>query len=176
MTSMRSVATLLVLSVALVPGRGLAQQGASAGRGGSPAPQVVTTTTIVTGTAFNSRREPLPNARVRLRNLTDPQNARMGQIEATATTNTYGQFTFSGVRGGIYVVELVDNDGDVRASGEIFTVQPGQTVVTFVQLPGRDGGGLAGFWGNASAAAIAAAVALGVTAAKSCDCKVSPER
>jgi hypothetical protein len=126
--------------------------------------------TTVVGTAWNADTKPLPNASIRLRNVST------GKVEATATTNQLGEFMFQGVSGGTFMTELVDNGGTVLAAGETFTINPGDTVVTFVRLRPRSGGLFGGLWGNAALAAIAAAAGLGITAAEPCQCgALSPE-
>jgi hypothetical protein len=67
------------------------------------------------------------------------------------------------VSAGSYVVELVDENRNVLALGEMFTIGPTETVATFIRLAAARAW-YGGFYGNAAAAAIAAAATLGVTA------------
>ena len=69
---------------------------------------------------------PIPNARLRLRNVLS------GKIAATTTANEMGQFAFNDVESGSYLVELVGENGKITAIGHAFTVAPGDTVATFV--------------------------------------------
>jgi hypothetical protein len=143
--------------------------------------------TTVLGSAWTTQNEPLPKAGVRLRSVTS------GQIVSNSTTNEGGEFTFTGVGRDTYITELVDEAGDVQGVGDAFTIDDGQTVVTFIRLPERAGsaaaagmaqvaGGLAGFFsggvlGTVTAAALGAAAGAGIVALQNCDCPpVSPER
>ena len=171
----RGVSALVALSLALAttPVDLFAQQAVPRARSTSTATARTTNgsrATMVIGTAWNAETRPIPNARVRLRNIST------GQVAAQATTNQQGEFTFSNVPSGTYVTELVDGRGSVVAIGESFTIAPGQTVITFVRLPPRKGGFLFGVWGAAAAAAVAAAVGLGISAVEACgDCAVVKE-
>jgi hypothetical protein len=110
----------------------------------------------VTGTVWRSDNTPLPDAQLQLRDTTT------GQIVRSTRANELGRFTFPKVNPGSYVVELVDENRNVLALGEMFSLGPTDTVATFVRLaaPGRWYGG---FFTNAAAAAIAAAATVGVT-------------
>jgi hypothetical protein len=99
----------------------------------------------------------VPEARVRLRNLTS------GRIEGSKHSDAAGQFTFDNVLRGSYIVEVVDRAGSIVAVGRTFAVTPGETATTIVRLAGRTRW-FSGFFGNAAAAAVATAAALGVTA------------
>jgi hypothetical protein len=111
----------------------------------------------VSGTAWYADQSPIPNALLRLRNLTT------GQLALGAEADAAGRFEFDPVPAGSYVVELVDDTGRVRAVGQMFSLGPGETVATFVRLPSRDRW-IDGFVGNAAAAALSAAASLGLTA------------
>jgi hypothetical protein len=123
---------------------------------GSAATAALRPTTIV-GVAWNADDSPIPDARVRLRNLAS------GRLEAAAVGNAAGHFTFSGVAGGSYVIELVNDRGRVLAVSHAFVVAQGETVATFVRL-GTRVPWFAGFFRNAAAAAVSSAASLGVTA------------
>jgi hypothetical protein len=74
-----------------------------------------------------------------------------------------GRFTFLKVAAGSYIVELVDDNHNVLALGEMFSIGPTETVATFIRL-GTATAWYGGFFGNAAIAAIAAAATVGVTA------------
>ena len=113
--------------------------------------------TSILGAAWNADNSPIPNARLRLRNL------RTGRSEATAVANEEGRFAFANIEDGWYVVELLSEDGKVLALGHPFTIAPGETVATFVRL-GTKGPWYAALFKSAGAAAISAAALSGVTA------------
>lgn len=138
------------------PGRGLARVGV---RG-----------TTVMGFAWTATNDPIANATVRLRNVLT------GVVEATTTTNTTGEFVFQNVEGGsTYVVELLGDDGRVRAVGHPFTVAPGETVATFVRLA-VPAPWFTGMFGNTAAGAVSTAAALGVAAIAPSDQPMSATR
>ena len=65
-----------------------------------------------------------------------------------------GRFRFEGVEPGAYVVELVSSDDKVLAVGDLFGVPAGGQATTLVRLSSK-APWVAGFFGNAAAAAIA---------------------
>ncbi|MEP6916986.1 MAG: carboxypeptidase regulatory-like domain-containing protein [Acidobacteriota bacterium] len=113
--------------------------------------------TSVVGTAWNPDNSPIPGARLRLRNVTT------GKIEAASIADELGQFTFTDMEPGTYVIELVSDTGKLLSVGHPFTVSPGETVATFIR-PGTKVPWFDGFFKNAAAAVAAAAAATGVTA------------
>lgn len=131
--------------------------------GGSVAAQTPVsraTLTVQAGTIVGAVRDgsdqPVVGARLRLRDLTS------GRILMTTRSEQDGQFRFSGVPAGSYVVELVDEGGIVRALGHTFTMAPGMTMTTFIQL-GTHAPWYSGFFTNAAMAAVSSAAGLGVT-------------
>jgi Carboxypeptidase regulatory-like domain len=82
----------------------------------------------VTGTVVHHDDTPVPNARLRLRDVTT------GQIVQTTEGNDAGRFTFLRVPPGSYVVELVDRRGGVLAVGQMFGLGPLETVTTLIRL------------------------------------------
>jgi carboxypeptidase family protein len=167
-TSARTAALVSALAVVgwlLVAGHVTAAGRAPgrAGRTGNPA-----ISTSVRGVAWNSDNSPVPAAKVRLRNL------QTGRVEGSAVTSEIGQFTFSGLESGAYVIELVSDGGRVMAVGQGFRVESGETVATFVRLPARQSW-FGGAFSNAAAAVIAAASSAGVTAIGSPGPPVSPQ-
>jgi hypothetical protein len=113
--------------------------------------------TSIVGAAWNVDNTPIPGGRVRLRNVTT------GKIESAAVTDDLGQFTFTRMDPGSYVIELVSENGKLLSVGQTFTVGPGETVATFIRL-GSKAPWFDGFFKNAAAAVAAAAASTGVTA------------
>jgi hypothetical protein len=113
--------------------------------------------TSIAGTAWKSDNTPIPNARLRLRNV------RTGKLEAATVADQSGRFTFTGVEAGSYVVELVSDAGKVLSVGRTFVIAPGESVATLVRLGGKVPW-FQGFFGNAATSLSTAAAGLGVTA------------
>jgi hypothetical protein len=126
---------------------------ADAGPGGGVSPHA----TSILGVAWNADNSPVRNAFLRLRNVVS------GHVEASAVANEAGQFTFSNIEGGSYVVELVTETGKIMTVGHLFTVAPGETVATFVRL-GTKVPWFSGFFNNAAAAVASSAASQGITA------------
>jgi len=125
--------------------------------------------TTILGNAWTADNQPIPDARLRLRNVGS------GKIEAVTVANQAGHFTFPNIDGGSYLVELINEAASVMAVGHVFSIAPGETVATFVRL-GRSRGFLgvfenvaaavvtgAALFQNASTAVTAAAASLGIT-------------
>ncbi len=156
LTARRLVAVTFVVACAAVPytaeglppGSAPARIGASAAANGQ---------TSVLGAAWQVDNSPIPGARVQLRNLVS------GKVEATTVANTAGQFTFSRIEGGTYVVELLGENGKVSSVGHAFVIAPGETVATFVRL-GTKVPWFTGFFGNAASAVATTAASQGITA------------
>jgi hypothetical protein len=110
----------------------------------------------VTGTVWRANDSPVANASLQLRDVTT------GMVVRSTRGDEVGRFTFAKVSAGSYVVELVDDNRNVVALGEMFSIGPTETVATFIRL--GTAAGFGGFLGNAAAAAIAAAATVGVTA------------
>jgi hypothetical protein len=149
--------------------------------GGSPVPPAAASQTIraqngnpgsttgtIVGTAWKADNTPLAKARVRLRDVTT------GRGGAITTTDALGQFRFDRVEPGAYVVELLTDRDHVAAIGELFGLRPDDTITTVVRLGAR-ATWFEGFFGNAAAAAIAAASSIGVTAVGSSGLPASPQ-
>ena len=111
----------------------------------------------VTGTVWRRDDTPVPDAELQLRDVST------GKVVRTTHGDTSGRFTFQNVTPGSYIVELVDGRENVLALGQMFTIGPVETVVTFIRL-GATAPWYHGFFSNAAAAAVAAAAALGVSA------------
>lgn len=111
----------------------------------------------IVGVALNANNRPIPNAKVRLRNL------MTGKIAAESVANEAGRFEFHAVKSGSYIVELMSGDGRVIAISHRFAAGPGETVETSVRT-GTKVPWFTGFFGNAAAVVSAAAAIAGVTA------------
>ena len=133
---------------ALPPARTPARVGAATGSGGI---------TSVLGAAWKVDNTPIPAAQVQLRNLVS------GKVEARAVADQAGQFTFSRIEGGTYVVELLGDNGRVLTVGHAFVIAPGETVATFVRL-GTKVPWFNGFFSNAASAVASTAASQGITA------------
>jgi len=116
-----------------------------------------TRATSVMGFAWSASNEPLPDVEVQLRNLLT------GLVEARSRTSDAGEFLFSDIEGGTYVVELVNESGKVVALGAPFTVAPGETVATFVRLA-LPAPWFANVMSNTAAAAVSTAAGIGIAA------------
>lgn len=157
-------AAVVTLVVCTAAGSAAPARPAKAG----PAPAVRSTTAgTILGTVWDAQNRPVPDAQVRLRNLTT------GRVEATTRASQAGQFTFQSVEGGNYVLELVNDAGRVIAVGQTFSVAPGETVATFVRLGARLPW-FSGFFNNAAASAVSTAAGLGLTAVSTTGQSASP--
>lgn len=146
--------TLAAGAILLACLAGAAVSASETKRARTPGPAVGNT---ILGAAWKADNTPIPQARLRLRNVTT------GRPEAITTANGSGQFTFSNIEPGSYVIELVNDQGKVLALGQVFSLGPGETVATFVRLSARKSW-FGGFFTNAAATALTAASSLGVTA------------
>ncbi|HYT73232.1 MAG TPA: hypothetical protein VEL79_00665 [Vicinamibacterales bacterium] len=113
--------------------------------------------TTVLGNAWNADSTPIARARLQLRDVIS------GRVEATTVADERGEFTFSAIEGGTYVVELVSADSKILAVGHPFAIATGETVSTFVRL-GTKVPWFSGFFSNAAAAAATTAASQGITA------------
>jgi hypothetical protein len=147
---------LVLLCVMAVPPRanGLPAGPSPARVGASPG---TTGQTSVQGVAWRVDNTPISGARVQLRNLVN------GRVEATAVANETGQFTFTRIEGGTYVVELLGENGKIVSVGHAFVIAQGETVATFVRL-GTKVPWFSGFFGNLASAVASSAATQGITA------------
>ena len=161
----------VVLTAALAPA-GAQQPPAGSSSPSAPASPTQATALngngTVIGTAYRADRTPFPDGTIVLRNLQD------GRPIATAVTDARGEFRFTSVPRGIYVVELRNKQDQVLSVGEPFFVDDGLAVRTSVRLRARPPW-FSGFFGNAAAAAIAAASSVGITAVGSNGLPASPQ-
>ena len=112
----------------------------------------------VTGTVWRRDDSPVSDAPLQLRDVST------GQVVRSTRGDQAGRFTFLKVNAGSYIVELVDENRNVLALGQMFTIGPTETVATFIRLGAAASSWHGGFLSNAAAAALAAAAAAGVTA------------
>jgi hypothetical protein len=134
----------------------------------SPVIQTPDSGGTVVGTAWQADSTPSPDATIVLRNLQD------GRQMAITVTDARGEFSFAPVPRGLYVVEWRNKRGHVLAAGEPFTMDDGAIVRTSVRLRAK-APWFHGFFGNAAAAAIAAASSFGITAVGSNGLPASPQ-
>jgi hypothetical protein len=119
--------------------------------------RAATTTGVVIGAAWKGDTQPYPYARIRLRNV------ETGRGVARTVCDGDGRFRFERADPGTYVVELLSSEDKVLAIGDLFGVAAGGQATTLVRLSSKSPW-IAGFFGNAAAAAISAASAVGITA------------
>ena len=114
-------------------------------------------TTSILGAAWNVDNTPIKQASLRLRNVVT------GKVEALTKANEAGQFAFENINGGSYVVELVTASGKIQTVGHVFTINPGETVATFVRAGTKVPWGTA-FFNNTANAVSSSAASQGITA------------
>lgn len=144
---------------------------ASASRGaGTAAAGGASRATAVTGYLWTANNSPISNATVQLRNTVT------GQVEMYTKTNAVGEFLFSDMKGGSYIIEYVSgagetaataaasNAGGVIAVGSPFSVAPGETVATFVRTLNNVPLFIPDLASNVAASAVQTAASAGVTA------------
>lgn len=124
-------------------------------------------TGVVRGVVWSGDNSPIPHASVRLRNI------ETGRVVAASETSSEGRFVFLEIARSSYLVELMAENGKVRAVGPAFRIEPGQTVSTYVRLPTRRW--YSGMFSNAAAAVIAAASSVGLTAVGTDGPPISPQ-
>jgi carboxypeptidase family protein len=175
--SSRSAAASLLVAAILAIGSPASPHGQGRPAPSPPRPEVAAPagearaddfTGTVTGVAWRADNAPIPQAHVRLRNVSN------GRAIDSTVADDNGRFVFRDVPPSPYVVELTSDGGHVLAVGQLFTVDAAQTVSTFVRLSAR-APWFTGFFHNAAAAAIAAASSVGITAIGSSGMPASPQ-
>lgn len=112
----------------------------------------------IAGTVLDGGERAVPAARLSLRDVTS------GRILMTTRGNQQGDFSFAGIPADSYLVEFVDEEGNVRGVSQTFVVRPRETVSTIVRVGARRAW-YNGFFQNAALAAVSSAAGLGITAA-----------
>jgi hypothetical protein len=87
--------------------------------------------TRIVGRIVDSRKMPVANVKVQLRNLIT------GNVELEGETNDNGEYLFIVREPGTYVVEMVLEDGYVLALSNAGSLARFETLQTEMQLPGR---------------------------------------
>lgn len=123
---------------------------------------------VIAGSVLDQDRKPLPDARVRLRNL------RTSQIEQNSTTDRKGEFRFVAEPETPYVVELSDPSGRILTLSEVITLHKGEVSAT-VLIAGAELPAFAHFFGNAAGLLAVALSGLGVTTLQDAP-PLSPEK
>lgn len=161
---------VVVVTMALIPGRVLTRAQQSAATGGIQGTRAVLHARIQ-GTALNWTNTPLAHAPIRLR------DARLGHVIDRVMTDSSGAFEFGNLESGAYVAELMGANGDVvLAATPIINVGLDRPVSVLVKLPFRSpplggafGKSLPGVLAVTSAAAAAGVLATSVTGAPATD-------
>jgi hypothetical protein len=131
------------------------------------------------GVAEGSDRAPLRNYIVRVRNVID------GQLAGTTTSSSAGEFSFTGLQSGNYVVEVVDVAGQVVGLSPTLIVSAGTTMSVTISASAAgaitaaaasSGFSLFGLGTIGSVAVITAAGVAGVTAVVATRGDASPSR
>jgi hypothetical protein len=94
-------------------------------------PNGTSTETKVVGTVIDMLHVPVVRARVQLRDL------KSGLVFASGDTNDLGEFEFTQVDPGTYVVEMLVGDNYIVALSNAVALARYATLNTVVQLPGR---------------------------------------
>jgi Carboxypeptidase regulatory-like domain len=136
-------------------------------------------TGTLTGVARGADRAPLSNYTVRVRNVAD------GQISGTTLTSGGGEFSFTGLPAGNYVVEVVDASGQVVGLSPTLAVTEGGAMTVSINASaggaltaaGHSGGfSLFGLGTLGSVAVLTAAGVAGLTAVVATRGDASPSR
>jgi hypothetical protein len=124
---------------------------------------------LINGTAADVNSVPLPNATVRLRNLSD------NRIEQVAVSDQFGKFSFIARPEVPYVVEVSDRLGHLLAVGDVIIVQAGEVAAAAVTIPSRVSA-LAGLFGETASTVLSAASMAGMAVVDPDDPPLSPEK
>jgi hypothetical protein len=124
---------------------------------------------LINGVALDRAQTPMPNAKVRLRNL------ETNDVEQVVTANESGEFSFVAQPNVPYVVEIADQAGRVVAVGDVIMANTGEVAGAVVSLPARLPA-LAGVFTDTASSVISAATSSGLTVIDPLQPKVSPTR
>ena len=125
----------------------------------------------IVGNARTALNAAVPFARLRLRNIAT------GEIEARATADEEGRFTFLDIMPSGYIVELLGPDGEVIATSEFVSVGLGDLRETTVRA--ADGQAVLHAFGTLDGTAdepLGAAAGSGVNQVSAPDATISPQR
>lgn len=111
----------------------------------------------VVGGVWDAQDRPVPGIRLRLRNVVTGSRPTAGAADEA------GRFSFTDVVHGLYIVEVLGENGKLLTVSHTFNVGSGETVATFVRL-GAKVPGAHGFFRNAASAVVLTAAAAGVSA------------
>jgi hypothetical protein len=131
----------------------------------------------VQGIAKNARQQNLPSVRIQVRE-------QSGQLIATATTNSSGEFTFSGLTPGTFTVEIVNTLGEIVGTASVAVTAGSTAMVTLtatalgtIAAAGSAGGaGLLGLSTLGTVAVIGAASTAAILAVQKTQKDASPSR
>jgi hypothetical protein len=124
---------------------------------------------VLRGKAVDVDTTPVPNARVRLRNL------GTREVEHVGTANTVGEFSFDMRPETPYVVEVANEAGRVIAVGDVIVAHSGDVASAVVALPTRVSA-LTGAFAETKGSVVSAASASGITTEATVLPFVSPEK
>jgi hypothetical protein len=82
----------------------------------------------ISGVALDSATKPLANVTARLRNVDS------GQLVGETKTNARGEYTFTGLNPGRFVVEIVSDKGDIIGTTSAISLTVGAMVATGVTV------------------------------------------
>jgi hypothetical protein len=114
-------------------------------------------TASLAGTARSASGQPLPNSTVQLRNL------MTGQLAGSTTSSAMGDFTFTGLSGGRYAVEVINSAGQIIGTSAAVDVAAG-TAVTGVGVATSAAAEAALAGGSAAATGISTGAIVAITA------------
>ena len=117
----------------------MARLAARANLGGASAPAFDAAAVRVIGVAWQDDGTAVPYPQLQIRNLEN------GQVVARTTATESGEFSFDGLAEGVYVIELLDEDGRVVDVGQPMVLASGQTFGMFLSSPAGGGGAGGGF-------------------------------
>lgn len=109
--------------------RRVARLAARANLGGASAPAFDAAAVRVIGVAWQDDGTAVPYPQLQIRNLEN------GQVVARTTGTESGEFSFDGLAEGVYVIELLDEDGRVVDVGQPMVLASGQTFGMFLSSP-----------------------------------------
>jgi hypothetical protein len=98
----------------------------------------------VSGLAKDQASQPLAQHTVRLRNLAD------GELSASTHTNAAGEYAFTNVTSGDYLIEVVDEAGTLVGTSTPVSVQAGDTISGVIVTAGAAQADLAATLGTAT--------------------------